>query len=86
MLVLKGLVGLHRTVQLLQLYWLGHRLSSKEEQGEIRKPSSGRRKISNKKPNLPPEEITKKKGKAQSQQKEGNNNQRGNREKNRKDQ
>ena len=28
MLVLKGLVGLHRTVrlQLLQLYWLGHRL------------------------------------------------------------
>ena len=28
MLVLKGLVGLHRTVQLqlLQCYWLGHRL------------------------------------------------------------
>ena len=28
MLVLKGLVGLHRTVplQLLQHYWLGHRL------------------------------------------------------------
>ena len=28
MLVLKGLVGLHRTIQLqlLQLYWLGHRL------------------------------------------------------------
>ena len=28
MLVLKGLVGLHRTVQLqlLQRYWLGHRL------------------------------------------------------------
>ena len=28
MLVLKGLVGLHRTVQLqlLQLYWLEHRL------------------------------------------------------------
>ena len=25
-LVLKGLVGLHRTVQLLQHYWLGHRL------------------------------------------------------------
>ena len=23
--VLKGLVGLHRTVQLLQRYWLGHR-------------------------------------------------------------
>ena len=30
MLVLKGLVGLHRTVQfqLLQHYWLGHRLGS----------------------------------------------------------
>ena len=27
-LVLKGLVGLHRTVQLLQRYWLGHRLVS----------------------------------------------------------
>ena len=26
MLVLEGLVGLHRTVQLLQHYWLGHRL------------------------------------------------------------
>ena len=26
MLVLKGLVGLHRTVQLLQHHWLGHRL------------------------------------------------------------
>ena len=26
MLVLKGLVGLHRTIQLLQHYWLGHRL------------------------------------------------------------
>ena len=28
MLVLKGLIGLHRTVQpqLLQRYWLGHRL------------------------------------------------------------
>ena len=26
MLVLKGLVGLHRTVQLLQRYWSGHRL------------------------------------------------------------
>ena len=26
MLVLEGLVGLHRTVQLLQRYWLGHRL------------------------------------------------------------
>ena len=26
MLVLKGLVGLHRTVQLLQRYWLGNRL------------------------------------------------------------
>ena len=26
MLVLKGLVGLHRTVQLLQRYWLGHGL------------------------------------------------------------
>ena len=28
MLVLKGLVGLHRTIQLqlLQCYWLGHRL------------------------------------------------------------
>ena len=26
MLVLEGLVGLHRTVQLLQLYWSGHRL------------------------------------------------------------
>ena len=26
MLVLKGLGGLHRTVQLLQHYWLGHRL------------------------------------------------------------
>ena len=26
MLVLKGLVDLHRTVQLLQHYWLGHRL------------------------------------------------------------
>ena len=25
MLVLEGLVGLHRTVQLLQQYWLGHR-------------------------------------------------------------
>ena len=25
-LVLKGLVGLHRTVQLLKHYWLGHRL------------------------------------------------------------
>ena len=24
MLVLEGLVGLHRTVQLLQQYWLGH--------------------------------------------------------------
>ena len=24
MLVLKGLVGLHRTIQLLQHYWLGH--------------------------------------------------------------
>ena len=30
MLVLKGLVGLHRTIklQLLQRYWLGHRLGS----------------------------------------------------------
>ena len=27
-LVLKGLVGLHRTIQLLQRYWLGHRLGS----------------------------------------------------------
>ena len=26
MLVLEGLVGLHRTVQLLQHYWSGHRL------------------------------------------------------------
>ena len=25
-LVLEGLVGLHRTVQLFQHYWLGHRL------------------------------------------------------------
>ena len=25
-LILKGLIGLHRTVQLLQHYWLGHRL------------------------------------------------------------
>ena len=24
MLVLKGLLGLHRTIQLLQRYWLGH--------------------------------------------------------------
>ena len=24
MLVLKGLIGLHRTIQLLQRYWLGH--------------------------------------------------------------
>ena len=32
-LVLEGLVGLHRTVQLqlLQHYWLGHRLGSKTE-------------------------------------------------------
>ena len=28
MLVLKGLVGLHRIIQLLQCYWLGHRLES----------------------------------------------------------
>ena len=28
MLVLKGLVGLHRTVHLLQRYWLGHRLNN----------------------------------------------------------
>ena len=26
MLVLEGVVGLHRTVQLLQHYWSGHRL------------------------------------------------------------
>ena len=32
MLVLKGLVGLHRTVQLqlLQRYWLGHRLDYRD--------------------------------------------------------
>ena len=32
MLVLKGLVGLHRTVQLqlLQRYWLGHRLDHRD--------------------------------------------------------
>ena len=32
MLVLKGLVGLHRTVQLqlLQRYWLGHRLGYRD--------------------------------------------------------
>ena len=32
MLVLKGLVGLHRTVQLqlLQRYWLGHRLDFRD--------------------------------------------------------
>ena len=39
MLVLKGLVGLHRTVQLLQCYWLGHRLEAKgrgqEEQPQV---------------------------------------------------
>jgi len=27
-LVVEGLIGLHRTVQLLQCYWLGHRLES----------------------------------------------------------
>ena len=34
MLVLKGLVGLHRTVQLqfLQPYWLGHRLMAESEE------------------------------------------------------
>ena len=33
MLVLKGLVGLHRTVQLqlLQCYWLGHRLGDRDQ-------------------------------------------------------
>ena len=32
MLVLKGLVGLHRTIQLqlLQCYWLGHRLDYRD--------------------------------------------------------
>ena len=30
MLVLKGLVGLHRTVQLLQHSWLGHRLGYRD--------------------------------------------------------
>ena len=30
MLVLKGLVSLHRTVQLLQRYWLGHRLGLRD--------------------------------------------------------
>ena len=32
MLVIKGLVGLHRTVQLqlLQRYWLGHRLDFRD--------------------------------------------------------
>ena len=38
MLVLKGLVGLHRTIQLqlLQRYWLGHRLGLSEETYKIR--------------------------------------------------
>ena len=30
MLVLKGLVDLHRTVQLLQHYWLGHTLDYRD--------------------------------------------------------
>ena len=32
MLVLKGLVGLHRTIQLLQHYWSGHRLGLLEHE------------------------------------------------------
>ena len=30
MLVLKGLVSLHRTIQLLQQFWLGHRLDYRD--------------------------------------------------------
>ena len=30
MLVLKGLVGVHRTIQLLQHYWLGHYLDYRD--------------------------------------------------------
>ena len=42
MLVLKGPVGLHRTIQLqlLQYYWLGHRLGLKRDHSVIFEISS----------------------------------------------
>ena len=53
MLVLEGLVGLHRTIQLqlLQHYWLGHRLGLLDRAFEAR--GSGREEL----PNVPKPEA-----------------------------